>query len=658
MESSRNQPFIFLIPNRLGGKRILQKRKESTEAAGEMSTYKFKTVTKADELPSLEGKVREYVIEQAAIMQPDNIHLCSGTPEDQAALLKIMEESGMVKPLRKYPNCWLTRTDPADVARVESKTVICTPDKHEAIPEPSAGGKGMLGNWISLEDFKKGAHARFTGAMHGRTMYIVPFNMGPVGSPLAKTGIELTDSPYVAASMAVMTRMGSEVLEALHGSDQFVKCVHSVGCPLPISKPLVQHWPCNPDLVQIAHLPHENMIMSFGSGYGGNSLLGKKCLALRLGSRLAYAENWLAEHMLIVGITPPSGRKRYIVAAFPSQCGKTNMAMMLPTIPGFKIECVGDDIAWMKFDKNGQLRAINPEAGLFGVAPGTSDATNPMAMKTITRNTLFTNVAETASGDFYWEGLEDNYDPNDPVTDWKGQPWQPGCGRPASHPNARFCAPVDQIPSIDPKAHDPEGVPIDAIIFGGRRPEGVPLVTESLSWQHGVFFGACVRSETTAAAEFKGKAIMHDPFAMRPFFGYNFGNYVQHWLDMPKQNPGAKLPRIYQANWFRRGAAGEFLWPGFGENCRVLEWILRRLDGDEKAGVSTPVGVLPSKDSFNLEGLDKEVDWEQLFSVPRDFWMQEAEQMKHFFDEQVGTDMPPAMYEELEALKARLNHTK
>lgn len=439
---------------------------------------------------------------------------------------------------------------------------------------------------MSPEDLQKNLDERFPGCMKGRTMYVIPFSMGPIGSPLSKIGIQLTDSPYVVASMRIMTRMGIDVVKTLGDKSDFIRCLHSVGCPKPEERPLTNNWPCNPEKTLITHIPDRNEIVSFGSGYGGNSLLGKKCFALRLGSILAKREGWLAEHMLILGITNPQGVKRYVVAAFPSACGKTNLAMLTPTLPGYKVECVGDDIAWMRFDKQGVLRAINPEFGFFGVAPGTSNHTNPNAMKTIARNTIFTNVAKTSDGGVFWEGLEKETQSDVKITSWLGDTnWTKESGKPAAHPNSRFCTPAGQCPIIDPLWEDPNGVPVSAIIFGGRRPEGVPLIYESFNWKHGVMVGASLRSEATAAAEHKGKVIMHDPFAMRPFFGYNFGHYLSHWLSF-EQNGDLKLPKIFHVNWFRKDkSSGDFLWPGFGENCRVLDWVCRRVDNEDVAVV-------------------------------------------------------------------------
>ncbi|CAN8025007.1 unnamed protein product, partial [Ixodes persulcatus] len=429
-----------------------------------------------------------------------------------------------------------------------------------------------------------------TSACAGRTMFVIPFSMCPVDSPLSRLGIEVTDSPYVVASMRIMTHMGVKALEATRAKD-FVKCVHSTGRPLPLTDPLVNNWPCNPEKTIISHIPHDNEVVSFGSGYGGNSLLAKKCFALRIGSVLGKREGWLAEHMLILGITSPNGTKTYIVGAFPSACGKTNLAMITPTLPGYRAECVGDDIAWLYFDEEGIMRAVNPENGFFGVAPGTTMKTNPNAMMTIQTNTIFTNVAETSDGGVWWEGL-DPPPPEVSILSWKGEAnWKPGDkSKTAAHPNARFCAPAGQCPIIDPAWQDPKGVPISAIIFGGRRPEGVPLVFEAFNWEHGVFLGASMRSEATAAAEHKGKSVMHDPFGMRPFFGYNFGEYLKHWLSFAKEG-GNQLPRIYHVNWFRKSAEGKFLWPGFGENSRVLDWIVRRVDGEVNIAKVTGSGA-------------------------------------------------------------------
>ncbi|XP_054043803.1 LOW QUALITY PROTEIN: phosphoenolpyruvate carboxykinase [GTP], mitochondrial-like [Rissa tridactyla] len=504
---------------------------------------------------------------------------------------------------------------------------------------------------MSPPELERAVQERFPGCMQGRTLYAVPFSMGPLGSPLARVGLQLTDSPYVVASMRIMTRVAPPAqLPALARGD-FVQCLHSVGRPLPLTEPLVSQWPCDPARTLIAHVPDQRRIISFGSGYGGNSLLGKKCFALRIASRLARDEGWLAEHMLILGVTDPAGTKRYVAAAFPSACGKTNLAMMTPALPGWRVECVGDDIAWMKFDAEGRLRAINPESGFFGVAPGTSHRTNPNAMATIRSNTIFTNVGQTSDGGVYWEGIDQAPPPGTTFTSWLGQPWKPGDPQPCAHPNSRFCAPAKQCPIMDPKWEDPEGVPIDAIIFGGRRPEGVPLVYEAFNWRHGVFVGSAMRSEATAAAEHTGRRLLHDPFAMRPFFGYNAGRYLAHWLAMGERG-GARLPPIFHVNWFLRDAAGAFLWPGFGHNARVLAWICRRVAGEESAR-ETPVGLVPKEGALDLGGLPG-VSYGNLFAVGRPFWEREARELRGYFQEHFGEDLPREVMGELEALEQRL----
>ncbi|NXP68659.1 PCKGC protein, partial [Chloropsis cyanopogon] len=598
---------------------------------------------------SLSPEARDFIETNAKLCQPECIHICDGSEEENKKLLDIMVQQGMIKKLNKYENCWLALTDPRDVARIESKTVIITQEQRDTIPVPKTG-TSQLGRWMSEEDFEKAFNTRFPGCMQGRTMYVIPFSMGPIGSPLSKIGIELTDSPYVVASMRIMTRIGTDVLKAL-GNGEFVKCLHSVGCPLPLKEPLINNWPCNPELTLIAHLPDRREIISFGSGYGGNSLLGKKCFALRIASRLAKEEGWLAEHMLILGITNPEGKKKYFAAAFPSACGKTNLAMMNPSLPGWKIECVGDDIAWMKFDEQGNLRAINPENGFFGVAPGTSVKTNPNAIKTIFKNTIFTNVAETSDGGVYWEGMDEPLPAGVTVTSWKNKDWTPDNGEPCAHPNSRFCSPARQCPIMDPAWESPEGVPIEGIIFGGRRPAGVPLVYEAFHWKHGVFVGAAMRSEATAAAEHKGKIIMHDPFAMRPFFGYNFGKYLAHWLSMAHR-PAAKLPRIFHVNWFRKDSQGKFLWPGFGENSRVLEWMFNRIEGKASAK-PTAIGYIPTAAALNLKGLE-DVNLNELFDISKEFWEKEVEEIKQYFEVQVNADLPYEIEREVLALEMRI----
>ncbi|NXB54544.1 PCKGC protein, partial [Leucopsar rothschildi] len=601
------------------------------------------------DLESLSPEARDFIETNAKLCQPECIHICDGSEEENKKLLDIMVEQGMIKKLNKYENCWLALTDPRDVARIESKTVIITQEQRDTTPIPKTG-TSQLGRWMSEEDFEKAFNTRFPGCMQGRTMYVIPFSMGPIGSPLSKIGIELTDSPYVVASMRIMTRIGTDVLKAL-GNGEFVKCLHSVGCPLPLKEPLINNWPCNPELTLIAHLPDRREIISFGSGYGGNSLLGKKCFALRIASRLAKEEGWLAEHMLILGITNPEGKKKYFAAAFPSACGKTNLAMMNPSLPGWKIECVGDDIAWMKFDEQGNLRAINPENGFFGVAPGTSVKTNPNAIKTIFKNTIFTNVAETSDGGVYWEGIDEPLPAGVTVTSWKNKDWTPDNGEPCAHPNSRFCSPARQCPIMDPAWESPEGVPIEGIIFGGRRPAGVPLVYEAFNWKHGVFVGAAMRSEATAAAEHKGKIIMHDPFAMRPFFGYNFGKYLAHWLSMAHR-PAAKLPRIFHVNWFRKDSQGKFLWPGFGENSRVLEWMFNRIEGKASAK-PTAIGYIPTDSALNLKGLE-DVNLTELFDISKEFWEKEVEEIKQYFEVQVNADLPYEIEREVLALEMRI----
>lgn len=608
-------------------------------------------------LRQLPAHVREYVLKNINLCKPDNVYLCNGSEEENQLLVDQMVKNGVIEKLDKYENCYLAQTDPMDVARVESKTFICTPNKRDTIPNTKDGVKGLLGNWISPKHLDEALNERFPGCMKGRTMYIIPFSMGPVGSPLAKIGIELTDSPYVVCSMRIMTRMGQSVLDhlnALGPNADFVKCLHSVGCPLnsEADKP-GPVWPCNPEKTIVTHIPARNEIASFGSGYGGNSLLGKKCFALRIGSTIAKREGWLAEHMLILGITAPSGEKKYIAAAFPSACGKTNLAMMEPTLPGYKIECVGDDIAWMKFDEQGQLRAINPENGFFGVAPGTSMHTNPNAMKAVMKNTIFTNVAKTSDGGVFWEGMESDIAEDVEITTWRGTKWDKKSGVPAAHPNSRFCTPADQCPIIDPNWESPEGVPISAILFGGRRPEGVPLVYEAFNWRHGVFVGATMRSESTAAAEHTGKSIMHDPFAMRPFFGYNFGHYLSHWLSM-EDKTNAQLPKIFHVNWFRKSHEGKFLWPGFGENSRVLDWVVKRIAGDESVAMESAVGIIPTEDGIDVSGLKPEPDMEACFELPRDFWMDEVKAIRKYFEEQVGDDLPDMIREELDHLEQRV----
>lgn len=592
--------------------------------------------------------VRQWAEKRIEMCQPEALHIMDGSFEEDAMLKRQLVDAGVLTPL-KYDNCFLARTDPKDVARVESRTFISTPEKLETLSETAEGVKGTLGNWISPKDLDDKVQTLFPGCMKGRIMYLIPYSMGPIAGPLSKNGIELTDSAYVAVSMRVMTRVCSKVLDCIRKDNGiFVKCLHSVGQPLKEGEKSAL-WPCNPEQTLIAHRPHDSEILSFGSGYGGNSLLGKKCFALRIGSALAHKQGWLAEHMLIMGVERPgSTERKYICAAFPSACGKTNLAMLCPTIPGYKVTCVGDDIAWLRFDDKGDLRAINPENGFFGVAPGTSRHSNPVAMDTIFKNTLFTNVALTDDNGVWWEGMTKETPSH--LTDWKGQSWTPDCGRPAAHPNSRFCSPAENCPILDESWENPEGVKIDAILFGGRRPEGVPLVTEAFDWKHGVFMGAGLKSEATAAAEHKSKVVMHDPFSMRPFFGYNFGNYLKHWLSFA-ENKANNLPKIFMVNWFRKGSHG-FLWPGFGENIRVVDWVLRRCDGEKDISEESPVGLLPKKGSLNLEGLE-EIDWEENFSTPKDYWVDDIAELRQYFEQQVGKSLPEEINVQLNKLEKR-----
>lgn len=602
----------------------------------------------------LPSSIRIWAERQINLCCPDNLHIMDGTIEEDRHLKAQLVKRGILTPLPKYDNCYLARTDPKDVARVESKTVISTPEKSETIPEPAPETKGSLGHWMSPEKLEENIQERFPGCMTGRTMYLVPYSMGPIGGPLSKNGIELTDSPYVAVSMRVMTRVSSAVIGCIiKDGGRFIKCLHSVGYPLAKGEKDAM-WPCNPERVLVAHKPHHNEIISFGSGYGGNSLLGKKCFALRIGSSMAKREGWLAEHMLIMGVKRPGAneKRRYICAAFPSACGKTNLAMLQPALKGYDVTCVGDDIAWLRWNKEGELRAINPENGFFGVAPGTSESSNPVAMDTIFRNTVFTNVALTEDGGVWWEGM--TKEAPEKLTDWLGQEWTSSCGRKAAHPNSRFCSPAENCPILDEDWEEPAGVKIDAILFGGRRPEGVPLVSQALSWEHGVFLGAALKSEATAAAEHKGKMVMHDPFSMRPFFGYNFGDYLAHWLSLGKQQ-NVTMPNIFMVNWFRKSTDGGFLWPGFGENIRVIDWILQRCDGNKAIAVESPVGYVPADGTLRLDGLKDKVDMEAIFSVPKDFWLEEVKEVRNYFDTQVGESLPAEMTSQLDSLEARIN---
>ena len=585
-------------------------------------------------------KLLQWVEEVIELCKPDSLYLCDGTEEEFDRLSSEMQNKGLFVPLDplKRPNSFWCHSDPDDVARTEESTFICSELKEDA---------GPTNNWFDPKEMKEKLISLFKGCMRGRTCYVIPFSMGPLGSTFSRIGIQITDSPYVVCSMKIMTHMGNAVLPFI--TDNFVPCLHSVGFPLEEGEkdPL---WPCNKDHKYVVHFPDEPSIWSFGSGYGGNALLGKKCLSLRIGSVIAKKEGWLAEHMLIMGVTNPQGEKRYFAAAFPSACGKTNLAMMTPTLPDWKVECVGDDIAWMHFGEDGRLFASNPETGFFGVAPGTSWTSNPQAMRTIATNTIFTNVALTPDHDVWWEGMT----PNLPelLTSWLGTPWTPQSGEKAAHPNARFTTPASQCPIIDPLWQDPAGVPISGIIFGGRRASVIPLVFESFNWQHGVFLGASLSSETTAAAKGKVGQLRHDPFSMLPFCGYNMGDYFQHWLEMGKKGAPDKLPRIFYVNWFRKSEKGDFLWPGFGENSRVIKWIFERVQGKTIAE-KTPIGYIPEKRAFDLSNLNSFNALDQLFAIDKEGWQKEANNLKEYF-RQFGDRLPKEIEEERLALELRV----
>jgi len=593
------------------------------------------------------AELKEWVAQIATLTRPDSIKWCDGSENELEAIYALLLRQGTIQQLNPElrPNSYIARTDPRDVARVEERTFICSENESDA---------GPTNNWMEPSVMRTMMRERFHGSMRGRTMYVIPFAMGPIGSKFARYGIEITDSPYVVASMHIMTRVSSRVLDEIANGANWVPAVHSVGMPLfdNQDRPVADvPWPCNPEEVYVLQFPETREIWSYGSGYGGNSLLGKKAMSLRIGSVLGRAEGWLAEHMLLIKVTSPAGKQHHIAAAFPSACGKTNLAMLQPSLPGWKVETLGDDIVWIFPGKNGKPRALNPENGLFGVAPGTGWTTNPVAMDSVRENTIFTNVATTAEGDVWWEGMTDEAPAG--LTDWLGNAWTPDSGTPAAHPNSRFCAPLNQLSSLSEDWESPEGVQLDAILFGGRRATNVPLVVQSRSWEHGVFIGASISSEQTAAAEGPVGKLRRDPFAMLPFCGYNMADYFSHWLEIGERVGEENLPKIFQVNWFRKGQDGKFLWPGFAENSRVIEWIVNRLEGQAKA-VESPIGLLPARGGIDISGLDLDYQtMDELFEIDGESWLYEVRMAEQFFAG-FGDKLPAQLGSELIELESRL----